>query len=343
MKDIELFHSGSAKDMLVYVGFRPTANRFGLGQMDFDKDVYSVFDRKGHNFLPIPGLGEVRYRETLHFMDVLNKNGVPNHFVRDLGNKKIEIMLARSLDYKEIVPGETIIYLIPAEFVFSKYVTPIASLHKDLREGKVKPEDFGLRVGYVPGKDEVITLPKPRVRISTKIEDADEYRKDVTELAGLVGNEKSRVENLTLDICEMVIEDAGQVGLRIADGKFEYVIGNGRNIIVGDAFSGDEPRILYDDVDISKQMQRNYYILIGYKAAVDKAKREKLPKDQWPNPLHMHQDFIRLVSEISKARCVAWTRKKWDNGEEPRSLDILVPQLREWYDRLYNEHRIELC
>jgi phosphoribosylaminoimidazole-succinocarboxamide synthase len=310
--------------------------------MDFDKDVYSVFDRKGHNFLPIPDLGEVRYRETLHFMDVLNKNGVPNHFVRDLGNKKIEIMLARSLGYNEIIPGETIIYLIPAEFVFSKYVTPVASLHKDLREKKVDPREFGLPEDYVPTKDEIVTLPQPRVRISTKIEAADVYRRDV-EFSGLVGNEKSRAENLTLDICEMVGEDAKQTGLQIADGKFEYVMGNGRNIIVGDAFSGDEPRILYDDVDISKQMQRNYYILIGYKATVDKAKHDQLPKDQWPNPPPMHQDFIRLVSEISKARCVAWTRKKWGNDEEPHSLDVLVPRLREWYDRLYNEHGIELC
>ena len=339
----ELVRHGKVKDFFVDRGNAPTDYRFGTGKMGWYEDKYSLFDY-GRFPQEIPGKADAMYKETVHFFDLLNEEGIPNHFVNDMGNNEVMVRVARiPPNYGWIKPGETGIYLIPIEVVFSQYVTPVASLHGRLRSGKVRPEDYGL--DHAPGKDETIVLDKPRVTMSTKIETVDRYEseigKDLGELAGLVGNEKDRLREIALVTYDTIKRDAEDVGIIVADGKIECLMGPGRNIYVGDScLTWDENRLLHmlpdgRYVDLSKQFPRNIYTINGYKAQLKEAQKE-FPEDKskWPKPPLLSDEQLGLVAEANAA-----VRKSLLREREGPEIKKTARKVQNELDRLMDRYK----
>jgi phosphoribosylaminoimidazole-succinocarboxamide synthase len=310
----ELLYKGSVKD--IYQITPATATEFGQGYMFFrpHKDfpgcgAFSVFDY-GEMPWGIKGKHDDLYKETLRFKEVLEDAGMETHFTHDMGDNKIGIKLARMLGYDEIKAegGKGIMYRIPIECVFSHAVTPVASLHKRLMKGERDPKDYGLK--RTPEAGETVILPEIGTSYSTKIETTDVYKglDSMAELAGLVGDEKVRLNDLTIKAAKTLIRDAGQVGITLADGKFEFVMGPNRNFMVADTgYTWDENRILYQlndgrYVDLSKQFARNVYTIMGWKDELKKAQQE-FPDDKshWPAPPEVGDDIKGLCADMCTA------------------------------------------
>ncbi len=343
-----LLHRGKVKDF--YLETDPSDMRFGDGYFHFrgregkeNEGPASIFDYGEFPF-GIEGKPEGLYLTARRFFRVLDEAGIPHHMVGDMGNRKLRIRAAKiPQDYSEIVPGESQIYLIPLEVVFSRTVTPVASLHRDLRSGKANPADYGLE--KVPEKGETVELPQTRVRFSTKIETVDEYREGIEKAAGLVGNEPERLKDLAVAVDEVLRKDAEEVGLCAADGKIECVMGRGRNILVGDTcYSWDENRLLYQLpsglwVDLSKQFMRNVYTINGWKAELKKAQKASDDKGTWPAPPKVNQEIMDLFRDTCFHVSAALSR----NGESsPTELGKVAQRAQDALDRLKDEyHRDE--
>jgi phosphoribosylaminoimidazole-succinocarboxamide synthase len=320
----------------------PTETRFGRGFMHYDGDPFSVFDYGKMNWT-IDGKGEDLYKETLKFFEVLEAEGIPTHFTEDLGPRKIGILLAHMLEYDDIEAGESIIYRIPIECVFSKIVTPVASLHRRLMAGTANIADYGLTKKPEPG--ETVILPDIKTSYSTKIETTDVYKglAAMAKLAGLVGNEPERLDQSVIAAAEALFRDAEETGLLLADGKFEYVMGPGRNLIIADtAYTWDENRFLVElqdnrFVDVSKQFPRNIYTIMGWKKKLKEAQKKSDNKSDWPEPPKLTDKQEEACIEVCHAVRAAITREsgcdKLLKKAAQNAMDIL--------DELKNEYHID--
>lgn len=304
----ELIYTGKVKR--IFQELKPTATAFGMGYMDMSRSVFSVFDYGEKQPMPfeIPGKNMALKREAIRMFKALEDAGIPTHFIEDMPGYNIRVRLARMLGYDEIVPGETVVYRVPIECVFSHVISPPASAHGRLRRGEEKPEKYGAT--HVPGRGEFLVLPKVATSFSTKIEAADVY-KDLQRLAeqgGLVGEEAEKLKQMTIEAGGVLIDDAAEVGVIVADGKFEFLLGPDRELHVGDSgYSWDENRLMVQlsdgrYVDLSKQFPRNVYTIIGWKAEMKAAKKEHPNTPQeWPDPPEICDDLIELMGDTCAA------------------------------------------
>lgn len=338
-----LFKHGKVKDFYVDPDNMPTDREFGIGFQTWPDDRFSLFD---YGTFPdmIEGKADAMYRETINFFRIMGEEGIPSHYMHDMGNRKMAVRVARiPPDYEWIEPGETSIYLIPIEVVFSQYITPVSSLHKRLRSGKEKPEDFGLE--KAPERGETVVLKEPRITFSTKIEAVDRYEtetgQDLAELAGLVGNEKERLTDLALTVYGVIQKDAERAGLIVADGKIECVMGPGRNIYVADScWTWDENRILAEGprgrlVDLSKQFPRNIYTINGYKSKLKGAQDADIPKEDWPEPPSLHREQLRAVEMANSAvrKAILGERDGPSLNGAARRAATMLDRMKSYYKR----------
>lgn len=345
--ELRVYHPGSVKQVLA--SRLPTAEGFGEGVLDFGMsgdehhNAYSVGD---YGMMPdrIPGKSRMLHRMTNHFFRLLEHEGIPNHYIGDLGNRRVRVKIAeRITEYSQIRPGMEY-FFIPIEVVVSNILTPIASAHGRLRRGVDNPTEYGLPEGHVPGDNEIVILPESVITLSTKIEAEDVYRDEevMMELAGINEDELARMKGIALGVNRAIAEDARIKGFALADGKLEFAMGRrGELYVVDTCYTWDENRILYDDVDFSKQTARNYYRLIGWWDKLKKAQKE-LPQSEWPEPPNMHPGFLELTAATIATLCERITRKKWDGDVKPGEPHQIAEEIEGWYDRLYEEHGISL-
>ena len=116
----ELVKRGKVKDFYIDKNHPATDKAFGIGYQSWPNDRYSLFD---YGAFPqeIPGKADAMWKETVHFFDLLEKEGIPTHFIEDMGDKKMMVRAARiPPNYDWIESGKTSIYLVPIEVVFSQ-------------------------------------------------------------------------------------------------------------------------------------------------------------------------------------------------------------------------------
>jgi phosphoribosylaminoimidazole-succinocarboxamide synthase len=309
--DARLVKKGKARQFWIYNEKEPSDTALGLGYQFWAADNYSLFD-KGTFPQQIPGKAENNYKTGVNFFKLLSLAGIDHHMTRDLGNRKMEVQAARiPPNYGWITRGETVVYLVPMEVIFSKIVTPVASLYGRLMRGEEDPLDYGL--DGLPEKGQVIELMEPKLSPSTKIDAVDRYQTEVDtpihELAGLLDEENDRIEQITLDVFEIMRRDAEKTGLlTVADGKIEFIMGPNRELIVADTgYSWDENRLLYyfpegSFVDVSKEFARDVYAIMGYKGEIKKAKdRHPKEKSKWPEPPFLDEKQIGIMVDANEA------------------------------------------
>jgi|GEM_PF-4072745 len=305
----KIIHEGSVKDF--YSKSDPTESNFGYGFLSFKQrpdgtGPVSIFDLKEKFPFGIKGKDHFMYRESVNFFELMKKNSIRTHYVKDLGNREIAVYVAHippKKGWEEWVKtrGEKP-FLVPMEVIISNTITPVASLHKRLRTGKKKPEDYGLE--RPPERYESVTPPEPVITTSTKLGDTDVYRDDLFEVLGLNEEKKAELVELAKRANGVSRDHASGAGLDLADGKFEFIMDAYGRLYICDTFlTSDENRILTENeygklVDLSKQFLRNLYTINGYRQIIEAEQEEGLPYfEDWTVPEILDEKTMKVVEK----------------------------------------------
>ena len=189
---------GSVKHLVVLKEAKD--NELGLGRFIFS-DRYSVFD---YGEMPdkIEGKGESLCLIASYFFEILDKEGIENHYIGVVENGEVknlkelssptnvmEVKLVRVIKPEkgyDVFKTEKTNFLIPLEVIYRNVITEGSSFLKRLKRNEISLEQFGL-------KDLVVNkrLEKPIVDFSTKLEDKDRYLnyEEAKNIAGLSDEE----------------------------------------------------------------------------------------------------------------------------------------------------------
>ena len=256
-------------------------------------DNISVFDK----IIPskIPFKGESLCRTSAFWFKKLKEEGIENHYISCQGNR----MEVRRFKINKKPTQRDEVYLIPLEFITRYYVA--GSLYDRIKSGKMDYRELGF--SRMPDYGE--PLPEPYFEITTKFEAYDRKVdfKEAREIGGLRNEEIEEIREEIVRIDGIIAREVEKRGLLHVDGKKEFALGEGRNIVVVDTFGTlDEDRWWdreeYEKgniVQLSKEFVRQYYREIGYYEKLKKA-REKGMKE--PDIPPLPDDMIRKVSAL---------------------------------------------
>ncbi len=191
-------------------------------------------------------------------------------------------------------------FLIPLEIIFRNRI-PIGSSARR----RYSPKDLGLDMEK--WSDDPVSLDKPIIESSTKLEEQDRYIDD-GEADRIVGVDLSKVYEKAGKANRIISERAEASGMRHDDGKVEFLYIDG-DIVVGDvAGTFDEDRFTFNGQQVSKEVLRQAYKkeqpewVEEVKNAKERAKKEGIENwkslvDTGPEKLGIEE----LVSEMYQA------------------------------------------
>ncbi len=316
---------GSVKDLFVIE--EPKEDKMGLADFVFS-DRYSVFD---YGVMPdlIEHKGESLCLISAYFFEKLENCGIKTHYIGLVENGKVKrldeiseatnvmrVKLARVVkpekkngyDYSIFrkLKGN---FLIPLEVIYRNSIPKGSSLLRRVREGKVKPEDFGLKE-----IKEGMKLEKPIIDFSTKLEDIDRYlsHEEAKEISGLNDEEFERLKDIALKVDEIITSEVSKVSLENEDGKIEFALDEFRNIIVVDAVgTPDECRFSYDGFEVSKELLRSYYRKTEWYRKLKEVKGKPNWREMVGKPPRLSEDVRLLASKLYMALCNEITGKRF--------------------------------
>ena len=316
---------GSVKDLFVIE--EPKEDKMGLADFVFS-DRYSVFD---YGVMPdlIEHKGESLCLISAYFFEKLESCGIKTHYIGLVENGKVKrldeisettnvmrVKLARVVkpekkngyDYSIFrkLKGN---FLIPLEVIYRNSIPKGSSLLRRVKEGKVKPEDFGLKE-----IKEGMKLEKPIIDFSTKLEDIDRYlsHEEAKEISGLSDEEFERLKDIALKVDEIITSEVSKVSLENEDGKIEFALDEFRNIIVVDAVgTPDECRFSYDGFEVSKELLRSYYRKTEWYRKLKEVKGKPNWREMVGKPLRLSEDVRLLASKLYMALCNEITGKRF--------------------------------
>ncbi|MDP6740450.1 MAG: phosphoribosylaminoimidazolesuccinocarboxamide synthase [Planctomycetota bacterium] len=219
-------------------------------------DRISAFDVVMHD--GVPDKGRVLTRIAQHWF-ARTEDLVPNHLVstqiedvNTLDNEWQDLLRGRSMIVKRCTPD-------PIEWVVRGYIT--GSGWKEYQQsgtvcGIPLPEGLGLAQ----------ELPEPILTPTTKFE-AHDRPLSPAEAADLVGKERyEEGEAFVMALFERGTRELAELGIRLADTKFELGTWNGKTLLIDEALTPDSSRFWAEDlyrVGISppsydKQILRDY-------------------------------------------------------------------------------------
>ena len=341
---------GSVKDIKVIK--KPQKDKTGIGQFIFS-DRYSVFDW-GEMPDHIIDKGKALCLIGSYFFEKFEELGYKTHYlglVEDGKTKRLselisstncmEFRLLRVLhpikkesyyDYS-IYKKERSNYLIPLEVIYRNYIPKGASLLKRLNNGKIKPEDIGLKKLPKPGE----RLKNPIIEASTKLEASDRYLdwKEAEEIAGLTWSEKEEIQRITLLVNKIITKETEYLGLINLDGKVEYGFDEFRNPVLVDVFgTPDECRFTYNELPLSKEIARIFYRKTSWYKETEIAKKQN--RLNWKeivrfSPPKLPDNVIELISQIYKSIANDITKRTWFASTPPlrdimKKIEVLFYQ-----------------
>jgi len=262
-------------------------------------DNISVFDK----IIPskIPHKGETLCRTAKYWFEILNKNGVYNHYISEpapdtMRVKRVEVIR----DYSKI-NNKTVNYLIPLEIICRHYVA--GSLLDRIKAGKITAEQLGFPKDHEIKYGE--KLPSPFLEATTKLEEHDMNltEEEAKKMAGLTDKEYQEIMDTVLKIDSIIDEEVKKRGLIHCDGKKEFGYDKNRKLMVLDTFGTlDEDRWCDSEeyakgniVELSKEFVRQYYRETGYHEKLMKARDAGLAEPEIPALPH---DIIERTSKL---------------------------------------------
>lgn len=311
-----LVHKGSTKD--VYQSGSDYLFKFS--------DRYSVFDW-GEMPDHLIGKGAALARFTKLIYKEIEKKGVSHHLVnRDC--RENEIMVT---PFKVIRDGSSLKSLtnvfIPLEVIFRMGFAKGSSLKK-----RMKTEADWKLAGMSRSYNELEMFDQPMIDFTTKLERFDRplTNEEAKELSGLNDSEWMSLIQVTTTVAETLKEVFGKYGISLWDGKIELALGEykgkNREIILVDSIGPDELRLTKDNIQLSKEIIRQYYRQTDWYKQLDTVKEKygedfkefisappKLPKEF---KAHLEELYTVLPDMIE------------NNSSASHKLQILMTKLR---------------
>lgn len=286
----------------------PTDSHSGIGVFEFTDD-YSVFH---YSKMPdcIPGKGEAICRMAVFNFELLRAAGIRTHFRAFIPPNQIEFTLLRVQNpaTRPIEPGRRS-YFVPLQVVFRNTLAPNNSLRRRYDAGKVILSDLGLQTLPADGEQ----LSPPLIEFTTKLEEIDLFIRppDAQRLAGLNDAQFEELRRMTFTVDEVITAHASSVGLDHADGKIEFgVSDDGELILVDNAGTPDENRLMRDGQHVGKQILRDYYLARGLEEQVQQWARDGVPRAEWAKPEPLPAGFVTTMSDVYRALCETWTGQR---------------------------------
>jgi len=313
---------GSVKDLLIEK--EPAESAEGVGFFEFSDD-YSVFD---FGKMPdvIEGKGKSLCAVSSYNFKEIQKKGIRTHFVERCSSNKIKIKIVRIINptQRKITEKDSN-FLVPLEVIFRNSLPEGSSVFPRIEKGQISLKQLGLK--KMPKPNEF--LKNPIIDFSTKLEETDRYLSEAEAMAlsGLNEKEFEELKKIALRVNDFLNRKSEKMGLTHADGKIELAMNSNRELMLVDVFGTlDENRFLFDGVQVSKQVLRDYYKTTPWYNELVKAKDEGAEKSKWPFPSPLPKKLLSIVSEFYKSFANEWVGEK---TQEPRKLKEVVKEFRE--------------
>jgi len=262
-------------------------------------DNISVFDK----IIPskIPHKGETLCRTAKHWFELLNAEGIRNHYIDEPAPDRMRVKRVDIIrDYSRI-DGSTVGYLIPLEVICRHYVA--GSLLDRIEAGRITAAQLGFPEGHEVRYGE--KLPRPFMECTTKLEDHDMQltEAEAKEMAGLSDAEYAEMMDTVLRIDALIEREVAARGLIHCDGKKEFGYDEERRLMVVDTFGTlDEDRWWDAEeyaegniVELSKEFVRKHYRDTGYHGRLMEAREAGRPEEDIPA---LPDGLVRQVSEL---------------------------------------------
>jgi phosphoribosylaminoimidazole-succinocarboxamide synthase len=333
----ELLYEGSVKRIFSSDG---TAES-GSGQLIFEfTDDYSVFDW-GKMPDTIPEKGKALARLTAVLFEklqdpkewqklaatkkvpaALTEKGLRTHYkgfdqshsllVEEIHIHRPQKMTEKGREYYIYPQKLTAPYLIPLEVVFRFEVGAGSSLTKRHPEFK-SGHQFSI----------------PYVEMFTKLEEKDRPldEKEALIMSGLSAEKYQEVREKTALVAELLKFWFGQKGIRLIDGKLEWGVTAKGEIMLVDAIGPDEMRLEKNQVQLSKEVLRDFYRKTPWFHQLEHAKDHNITnwKSQILAPPPLPQELKSLVSEMYLALVGELVGQDVFVG---RSLDVITEEMK---------------
>ncbi len=368
---------GSTKDTNMLS--MPSDMAAGVGEYRI-RDDYSVFDwaHQDHKMPDtIPGKGAASAVVGGFIFEQFENMGIPTHYkgmADEAGNEfttsgmdrptdRIRFKLVNVVEPKPIYEGDKIkdhdysglqqmaengegCYVLPAECLFRLSLPEGSSLLRRMRNGEIDPKDFGF--DDVP--EPYSALPNPVYDLTSKFEEWGDRPIGWDDLMkmGVREEEIPIVKDLVIRGSGLVKSLWSEAGLDVADGKFEFIYGPGRDVMFGDiAGALDEIRGLYEHKDgtwvqVSKEPARQYYeitdpewVAEARQLKDDKVKDWQSKCSREPKPLD--PDFRELLSQMYMAPANELLGRELFRGVPP--LSQVVSDLHSYFEELKKKHQ----
>ncbi len=313
---------GSVKDLEIIK--KPSEKEFGTGIFSFTDD-YSVFDF-GKMPETIPNKGNSLCRMASYNFEKVNELGINSHFEEFISPNKMKVKLVQVIypDKQKLTSNDSN-YLIPLEVIFRNMLPEGSSLLSRFREGKADFKAYGFSV--MPKANELFV--KPLVEFSTKLEPIDRMlsETEAAEMSALNETELIQIKDFALKVNDFLNEKAVSLNLVHADGKIELAFSPERKIILVDVFGTlDENRFLFNGLNVSKQIARDYYMKTDWHKELSEAKNSGKEKDEWPVPPELPSKLLELISEIYSATAQEWIGEDFASA---RKLEVVLAEFKE--------------
>ena len=343
---------GSAKDVRVITD--PTPTTLGRGQFVFS-DRYSIFD---WGAMPdtIPNKGAAIALTAAWTFEKLKERGIETHYRGMVGpegpvflselekpSDTMEVVLTRVLpvddDYARYAEEDNN-YVLPIEIIFRNGLPKGSSVFRRLAKASEEEKrtilsKLGLTSEPKPGD----LLSLPLYEFTTKFEPSDRNitHEEARRISGLAEQVYSKLLEMAAEANLVVTVRAREVGLDHWDGKLEAAIYNGAIFLVDVVGTSDENRFSYKGVQISKELQRQWYKTNNpeWVAAVSEAKAtaKENRELEWRqfcefDPVNLPEEVIELISDAYMAFTNHYTGKNWFAVPH---LDDVVEQVKSLY------------
>lgn len=274
------------------------------------------------HFLSNTEISNLKSSRTLSY---LQEYGAPTHYLSQESSKsffgrKMSVLkpkkCPKGYDYSQMNSTLTNT-LIPLEVVFRLGVPQGSSYLKRCPED-VQADQF---------------LENIKVEFYTKLEPQDKLLspEEAQTISSLTDDEFKELIELSKIYAITLYRKFQTIGFTLWDGKFEFALGEKREIILIDSIGPDEIRLSRKGVPYSKQVLRDFYKKTAWykQLIVAQKKSEHFFKDYtYTNPIPLESNQIELASYIY--RCIA----KSLSVNTPYSEDDYENQLKALYQRV---------
>jgi len=328
---------GSVKDLKNVI----INSNTGLKTGDFFfSDRYSIFDW-GEMPDKIQDKGRALALMAAHNFEILNQNGIKNHYIglvdadgihKKLNNIDLESFIPDTMRVKvfEIIKplnkggiydytyfaqnrGKLNKFLIGLEVIYRNYLPKGSSLLKKMKELKKNGRNDELlfeleRAGLDSIPKPFSRLPRTIIDFSTKLEPKDRRlsEQEAFLISGLTEEDFLKLKQITIKVNDIITDIAENAGFTHYDGKIEFVFDDELSVcdVLG---TFDENRFAYNGINISKEILRKWYKVNQpefYEACSEYSSSGENWQKRCPvKPILLEKEFKMLVSEMYKAGC----------------------------------------